>query len=65
MAYKKRILFVVEGMGDGVFTCIVDLTSFIRFINPLKDMKAVSEVKGIAKEVQPEIIHLHREAVAV
>lgn len=93
---RKKILFVVEAMGGGVFTYIVDLANelvdtydmyiayavrrqtpenyrdyfdkrislieienFGRSINPTKDIKAFFEIKRIAKEVQPDIIHLH------
>lgn len=113
---KKKILFIVEAMGGGVFTYIVDLAnelarmktsdgvdcvngadgadgeyiydmyvayglrkqtpkdyksyfdpaihlikveSFERSINPAKDVKAFFEIKRIADEVQPDIIHLH------
>ena len=96
MAKKKKILFIVEAMGGGVFTYIVDLANelvneyemyiayavrpqtpknyrdyfdkkvnlikvdnFERSINPIKDLKAFFEIKKIAKEVQPDIIHLH------
>ena len=93
---KKKILFVVEAMGGGVFTYIVDLANelvktnemyiafavrpqtpkdfieyfderirlievknFTRSINPVKDIRAVLEIKQIAKKIQPDIIHLH------
>jgi len=93
---KKKILFVVEAMGGGVFTYIVDLANelvnsyemyiayavrkqtpsdykeyfdkrvhlievknFERSINPTKDIKALFEIKKIAKGVQPDVIHLH------
>lgn len=96
MANKKRILFVVEAMGGGVFTYIVDLANelvnsydmyiafairqqtpknykeyfdkrihlievknFTRSIDPIKDFKAIFEVKKIAKGIKPDIIHLH------
>lgn len=102
MANRKKILFVVEAMGGGVFTYIVDLANelvknydmyiayavrpqtpkdyvnyfdkcirlievknFIRSINPLKDLKAILEVKRIAREVQPDIIHLHSSKAGV
>lgn len=102
MANRKKILFVVEAMGGGVFTYIVDLAnelvktydmyiayavrpqtpenykayfderihlievrSFTRSINPLKDLKAIREVKRIAKEVKPDIIHLHSSKAGV
>lgn len=93
---KKKILFIVEAMGGGVFTYIVDLANelvktydmyiayavrrqtpenykdyfdkrihlikvrnFERSIKPTKDIKALFEIKNIAKEVKPDIIHLH------
>lgn len=96
MTEKKKILFIVEAMGGGVFTYIVDLANelvnnydmyiayavrrqtpgnyrdyfdkrirlievdnFGRSINPIKDIKAFFEIKRIAKEVWPDIIHLH------
>ena len=99
---KKKILYVVEAMGGGVFTYIVDLAnelvnefdlyiayafrpqtpkdykdyfdkrihlievkSFCREINPTKDLKAVKEVKKIAEEVKPDIIHLHSSKAGV
>lgn len=102
MAAKKRILFVVEAMGGGVFTYIVDLANelvntydmyiayavrpqtpenykeyfdkrihlirvknFTRSINPFKDIKAIPEVKAIAKKVKPDIIHLHSSKAGV
>ncbi len=102
MATKKKILFVVEAMGGGVFTYIVDLANelcksydmyiayavrpqtpenykeyfdsrihlievknFTRSINPLKDLKAILEVKRIAKEIQPDIILLHSSKAGV
>lgn len=102
MATKKKILFIVEAMGGGVFTYIVDLAnelvktydmhiayavrpqtpenysdyfeksvhlievkSFTRSINPLKDIKAIPEVKRIAEKVKPDIIHLHSSKAGV
>lgn len=99
---KKKVLFIVEAMGGGVFTYIVDLANelaeshdmyiaysvrpqtpknyreyfhaaihlievknFTRSINPLKDMKAILEVKRIARDVQPDIIHLHSSKAGV
>lgn len=102
-ASKKKILFIVEAMGGGVFTYIVDLAnelanmtegashiyemyiaygirkqtpqdykryfdkrihlikveSFERSINPIKDIRAFFEIKKIARDVEPDIIHLH------
>lgn len=99
---KKKVLYVVEAMGGGVFTYIVDLAnelvnefdmyiayavrpqtpkdykdyfdkrihlievkSFDREINPIKELKAVKEVKKIAEEVKPDIIHLHSSKAGV
>lgn len=93
---KKRILYIVEAMGGGVFTYIVELANelskayevyiayavrkqtpndydtyfnenvhlikvenFKREINPTKDIKAFREIRKIARDVQPDIIHLH------
>lgn len=93
---KKKILYIVEAMGGGVFTYIVDLANelvnkydmyiayavrkqtpknykdyfdkrihlievknFGRAINPTKDIAAFFEVKKIAAEVKPDVIHLH------
>lgn len=93
---KKKILFVVEAMGGGVFTYIVDLSNelckkydmyvaysirrqtpldyktyfdprvhlikvqnFTREIRPQKDLMAFFELRKIAEQVQPDIIHLH------
>lgn len=98
----KKILFVVEAMGGGVFTYIVDLAnelantydmyiayavrpqtpenykeyfdkrihlicvkSFGRSINAIKDLKAFGEVKKIANQVQPDIVHLHSSKAGV
>ena len=96
MAEKKKILYIVEAMGGGIFTYIVDLAneladsydmyiayavrkqtpenykdyfdkrihlievkSFGRAIDPVKDIAAFFEVKKIAAEIKPDIIHLH------
>lgn len=93
---KKRILHIVEAMGGGVFTYMVDLANqlcdeydvyiayavrpqtpedyrnyfdksikliqvknFVRSIDLIKDAKAYFEIRRIAKEVQPDIVHLH------
>ncbi len=93
---KKKLLFIVEAMGGGVFTYIVDLANelsqhydmyvayglrnqtpnnykdyfndkvhliqvenFTREINLSKDVKAFFEIRKIAKDIQPDIIHLH------
>lgn len=96
MAEKKKILYIVEAMGGGVFTYIVDLANelvntydmyiayavrkqtpsnykdyfdkrihlievknFARAINAAKDIAAFFEIRKIAKEIKPDIIHLH------
>lgn len=96
MERKKRILFIVEAMGGGVFTYIVNLANelsrkydmyiayavrpqtpanykeyfnpeihlirvknFTREINPRHDLAAFFEIRKIAKQVKPDIIHLH------
>ncbi len=96
MAEKKKILYIVEAMGGGVFTYIVDLANelvdtydmyiayavrkqtpsnykdyfdkrihmievknFARAINATKDIAAFFEIRKIAKEIKPDIIHLH------
>lgn len=102
MAEKKKILYIVEAMGGGVFTYIVDLANelvdsydmyisyavrkqtpknykeyfdkrvhlievknFERAINPVKDIAAFFEVKRIAAEVKPDVIHLHSSKAGV
>lgn len=102
MADKKKILYVVEAMGGGVFTYIVDLSNelvncfdmyiayavrpqtpknykeyfdkrihlievknFGRAIKLSRDLKAISEVKEIAKRVKPDVIHLHSSKAGV
>ena len=99
---KKKILYVVEAMGGGVFTYIVDLANelvnefdmyiayavrpqtpsnykeyfdkrihlrevkfFCREIKPAQELKAIKEVKTIAEEVKPDIIHLHSSKAGV
>ena len=99
---RKKILYVVEAMGGGVFTFIVDLANelvnefdmyiayavrpqtpknyreyfddrihlievknFCREIKPSKEIKAVREVRKIAEEVKPDIIHLHSSKAGV
>lgn len=100
--HKKKILYIVEAMGGGVFTYIVDLTNelveeydmyiayavrpqtpsdyykyfdrrvhlievknFERAINPIKDIKSLSEIKGIVNILNPDIIHLHSSKAGV
>ena len=99
---RKKVLYVVEAMGGGVFTYIVDLANelvnefdmyiayavrpqtpknyreyfdervhlievknFCREISPAKEVKAVKEVKQIAEDIQPDIIHLHSSKAGV
>lgn len=99
---KKKVLYIVEAMGGGVFTYIVELANelvnaydmyiayavrkqtpedyknyfdarvnlikvenFTREINPAKDIKAFKEIKKIANEIQPDIIHLHSSKAGV
>lgn len=96
MAEKRKILYVVEAFGGGVFTYIVDLANrladtfdiyiafsirkqtpndfekyfnkrihlievknFGRAIDPISDVKAFFELKNIAKNIDPDVIHLH------
>ncbi len=93
---KTKLLFIVEAMGGGVFTYIVDLTNklvenydvylayavrdqtpddyrdyfdprihlikvknFQRSVSALADLKAFFEIKRIADQVKPDVIHLH------
>lgn len=93
---EKKILYIVEAMGGGVFTYIVDLANelvnqydmyiayavrkqtpknykeyfdnrihlievknFGRAIDVSKDLKAFFEIRKIADEIKPDIIHLH------
>lgn len=102
MAQKKKILYVVEAFGGGVFTYIVDLTNrltekfdmyiaysvrkqtpadfekyfdkrihlievknFGRAIDPASDLKAFFEIRKIADEIRPDIIHLHSSKAGV
>ncbi len=96
MGEKRKVLHIVEAMGGGVFTYIVELANglsdefdvtiafgirnetpenyesyfkdnvhlvrvkyFGRSLNPCKDVKACRELKQIAKDVKPDIIHMH------
>jgi len=93
---RKKLLYVVEAMGGGVYTYILDLAnslvdfydmyiayavrpqtpidykkqfdkrihlvevkSFTRSINLSSDIKAFLEIRRIAKEINPDVIHLH------
>lgn len=99
---RKKILYVVEAMGGGVFTYIVDLANalvdtydmyiayavrkqtpenyrdyfdtriklievknFCREIKPTKELAAIKEIKKIADENKPDIIHLHSSKAGV
>jgi len=99
---KPKLLYIVEAMGGGVFSYIVDLSSklvdsfdlyiayairqqtpsdykkyfdmrvhlievqnFTRSVNVKKDFKAFFEIKRIAKEINPDIIHLHSSKAGV
>ena len=98
----KKILFIVEAMGGGIFTYITDLSNelvkkydvtiaysvrsqtpkdfkdyfnpdihlvevknFTRSIDFIRDIKAVFEVKRIARDLKPDIIHLHSSKAGV
>lgn len=102
MENKKRLLFVVEAMGGGVYTYILELVNelvnkyevyiayavrpqtpfdyknqfdkrihlievnnFTRSISPNKDLKALFEIKKIANQIKPDIIHLHSSKAGV
>ncbi len=102
MVEKKKILYIVEAMGGGVFTYIVELANelvnsydiyiayavrkqtpanyrdyfdkrihlievknFGRAINPVKDLASLFEVKHIAAEIHPDVIHLHSSKAGV
>lgn len=99
---KEKLLFVVEAMGGGVFTYIVDLTNqliknydlyiayavrnqtpknykeyfhpqvhlievkhFVRKINLIQDFKSFFEIRRIAREIKPDIIHLHSSKAGI
>ena len=99
---KPKILYVVEAMGGGVFTYIVELANsladdfdiyiafgirdqtpmnfkdyfdprvnliyvknFTRAINFNKDVQAYFEIRKIAKEIKPDIVHLHSSKAGV
>ncbi len=102
MAEEKKILYIVEAMGGGIFTYLVDLANelinefdiyiayairkqtpknykdyfdprihlievknFGRAIDPIKDIAAIVEVKKIAADIQPDVIHLHSSKAGV
>lgn len=99
---KKRLLFVVEAMGGGVFTYIVNLTNRLvedydlylayavrpqtpgnykeyfdprihmiqvkNFVRPIwlqKDFMALLELLKIARDVRPDVIHLHSSKAGI
>lgn len=99
---KKKILYIVEAFGGGVFTYIVDLANslvndydiyiahgirnqtpdnyaeyfddriklitvknFVRDINLKKELNSLKEVKDIAANIKPDIIHLHSSKAGV
>lgn len=99
---RKKILYIAEAMGGGVFTYLVGLSNnliqyfditiayatrpqtpsnyrdyfdarikmikvenFCREINPVKDCKAMSELKKIVKIEKPDLIHLHSSKAGV
>ncbi len=98
----KKLLFVIEAMGGGIYTYILDLANelieiydiyiayairpqtpvnykeqfdsriklisvknFTRSINLPKDIKAFFEIKKIADEISPDIIHLHSSKAGI
>lgn len=99
---RKKILYIVEAMGGGVFTYIVELVNelvneydiyvayavrsqtpvdfagyfdkrihlvkvknFVREIDIWKDFKAIFEIKFLANDIRPDIIHLHSSKAGV
>ena len=99
---KRKLLYIVEAMGGGVFTYIVGLTNelvdyfeiyiayavrpqtpidfrdkfdkrihfievknFTRSISLTKDIKAFFEIRKIAGNIKPDIIHLHSSKAGV
>lgn len=97
-----RILYVVEAMGGGIFTYIVEMAnalckgndvyiayntrpqtpknyetyfdnrvhliqikSFCRSINFIKDFKAGKDLYEVAKNIKPDIIHLHSSKAGI
>jgi glycosyltransferase involved in cell wall biosynthesis len=99
---KPKLLYVVEAMGGGVFTYIVELVNhlvdnfdiyiaygvrkqtpenykeyfdsrvnmifvknFTRAISFNKDMQAFFEIKKIADQIKPDIVHLHSSKAGV
>lgn len=37
----------------------IHVKNFTRNIEPIKDIKAIKEIKGIVKDVKPDIVHMH------
>lgn len=99
---KPKLLYVVEAMGGGVFTYIVELVNslvndfdiyiaygirnqtpdnykeyfdsrvkmifiknFTRSINLNKDIQSYFEIREIAKQIKPDIVHLHSSKAGV
>ena len=99
---KPKLLYVVEAMGGGVFTYIVELVNrlvddfdiyvaygirnqtpenykeyfdprvnmifvknFTRAININKDIQSFFEIKKIAEQIKPDIVHLHSSKAGV
>lgn len=44
---------------------LIEVKNFTRSINPTKDLRAIPEVKKIAKDIRPDIIHLHSSKAGV
>jgi len=44
---------------------LIKVENFTREINPKKDFKAVTEIKKIIKELNPDIIHLHSSKAGI
>lgn len=102
MKSRKKLLFIVEAMGGGIFTYIVDLSNqlvedfdvyvayalrpqtpinyrnyfdnrihlievkaFTRSLDVKRDLKAFFEIKKLANEIRPNIIHLHSSKAGV
>ena len=38
---------------------LIEVRNYVRPVRPVRDLKALGEMKRIAREVQPDIIHLH------
>ena len=44
---------------------LIEVKNFTRSISPLRDLLAIAEIKKIAKQVNPDIIHLHSSKAGV